>query len=140
MGCSIQIRSEAHPASHSTRNGVPLPGVKRSWREVDRSPLQSKKCVGLTSTPLYTPSWRSQQQLSLYPYSTDSGFRGCAAMSSETTRPEARRHVPKALNPQKHRCENLKPCTLIYKYKNLLHIFVCFTHTSLPCCYNNTRR
>jgi len=28
----------------------------------------------------------------------------------------------------KHRCENLKPCTLIYKYKNLLHISVCCTH------------
>jgi len=58
----------------------------------------------------------------------DSGFRCCAAVSSETTHPEARRHVPKALNPQKHRCANLKPCTLIYKYKNLLHIFVCCTH------------
>lgn len=57
----------------------------------------------------------------------DSGLRGCDAVSSRTMRLVAQRYPPEALNPQKHHCESLNPCTLIYEHNNLLRTFVCCT-------------
>jgi hypothetical protein len=61
----VQNGSEAHPASYPMGNGISFPGVKRSRREVDHSPLFSAEVKGRVELYVHSPNTPSSRRAQL---------------------------------------------------------------------------